>query len=204
MARKYRIRKSFMTMIPPLHSILDVKRYRKHCMNQIQIHLKEVGISYLVHLRVILSIIGKGKLMRRTRFYGFIVLIATLLPPTAKSASNALLDALFTVESSGNSRAIGDGGKALGGFQLWEGYFNDGCRILKVKWDYRTSAYDITKSRQIVRAYLDYYGRLYTKKTGKPATDYVLARIHNGGPLGYMKKSTIKYANRVMTTIRRK
>jgi hypothetical protein len=45
--------------------------------------------------------------------------------------------------------------------------------------------------------YLNHYGKVYEKKTGKKATCEVLSRIHNGGPNGYKNPKTIKYWNKV-------
>lgn len=95
-----------------------------------------------------------------------------------------LIDAIGIVESNNNDRAIGDGGKAIGRYQIHKAYWVDGCQYLKVDWPY-SQAVDATKARLVVKAYLVRYGK------GKSIEQ--LARIHNGGPNGWKKESTIKY-----------
>jgi hypothetical protein len=99
-----------------------------------------------------------------------------------------LLDAIAQVESRNHSHAVGDGGQAIGMYQLHRGYWRDGTRILRVKWDY-SLALKAEKSRQVVKAYLLYYGK------GKSLLD--MARIHNGGPNGHKKKATLPYARKI-------
>jgi len=57
-----------------------------------------------------------------------------------------------------------------------------------VDWKYE-EARDPQKARRVVQAYLCHYGK------GKSLLD--LARIHNGGPRGYRKKATMRYARKV-------
>jgi len=99
-----------------------------------------------------------------------------------------LLDAIARVESRNNPAAVGDGGRAVGVYQIHRSYWAKGTQILGVSWEYR-DARDPYKARQVVRAYLSYYGR------GKSLLD--MARIHNGGPRGYEKAATLAYARKV-------
>jgi len=99
-----------------------------------------------------------------------------------------LLDAIARVESRNNPAAVGDGGRAVGVYQIHRSYWAKGTEILGVSWDYR-DARDPQKARQVVRAYLSYYGR------GKTLLD--MARIHNGGPRGYVKAATLSYARKI-------
>lgn len=114
---------------------------------------------------------------------------------TASRDLEVLLDAIVEVESGNNPKAIGDRGRAIGAFQIHRAYWRDGTRILGVEWSYR-DAFDVEKARQVVRAYLAYYGR------GRSLTDK--ARIHNGGPKGYRKRSTLAYGKKVISLLRRK
>jgi len=116
-----------------------------------------------------------------------------------------LLMVILMVESGGKADALGDprveGGKTIyrarGAFQIWEIYWNDGCRIMKVnptgEWDYKTGSFDVKKSAILVRAYLLHYGKRYKRLTGKEPSYEIYCRIHNGGPDGWRKKSTLKY-----------
>jgi hypothetical protein len=99
-----------------------------------------------------------------------------------------LLDAIATAESQNGARTIGDGGRAIGPYQIHRDYWRDGTRILGVDWPYE-AARDAVKAREVVRAYLLYYGR------GKTLIE--LARIHNGGPDGDRKTSTLHYASKI-------
>lgn len=52
-------------------------------------------------------------------------------------------------------------------------------------------------SREMMALYWTHYGRVYAAQTGRPVTYEVLARIHNGGPNGWKKRSTLRYWARV-------
>jgi len=69
-----------------------------------------------------------------------------------------MLDAIAIVESSGKADAIGDSGRAVGLFQLWDIYVQDCNRIAKTNY---TSAdrYCPKKSREMVRIVLRHYGK---------------------------------------------
>lgn len=124
-----------------------------------------------------------------------VLLICVCISPLAAPARDAeyddidrLLDAIAQVESGNDSDAIGDRGRAIGMYQIHRRYWRDGVRILRVKWDY-SLAFKAEKSRQVVKAYLLHYGK------GRSLLD--IARIHNGGPNGYKKESTLPYARRI-------
>ena len=106
-----------------------------------------------------------------------------------------LLDAIEQVESNGNPNAIGDDGNAIGSFQIWESYVDDVNRILgKKKYSYQDRL-DSCLSRQMTKTYISHYAiekRLHHKPTHQD-----MARIHNGGPNGYRKKSTEIYWGKI-------
>lgn len=106
--------------------------------------------------------------------------------------NHPLFRALRTVESSNRPRAVGDGGAAVGVYQLHHSYVMDVNRIYGTRFTH-SDRLDPIKSHRIVRLYLAHYGRVYNKITGKPATCEVLARIHNGGPKGWRKSATNPY-----------
>lgn len=99
-----------------------------------------------------------------------------------------LLDAIAKVESRHDPSATGDGGKASGAYQIHRAYWADGTRLLGVDWSYE-QATDSVKAREVVKAYLLYYGR--------GCSLLEMARIHNGGPNGHHKRSTLEYARRI-------
>jgi hypothetical protein len=100
-----------------------------------------------------------------------------------------VLDAIARIESHGNPNAVGDGGRALGVYQIHCVYWKDGTQLLGVDWPHRDAA-DPNKARRVVKAYLLHYGR------GKSLLE--MARIHNGGPRGDKKKATLPYARKLL------
>ena len=105
-----------------------------------------------------------------------------------------LLDAIATVESNNDDKAIGDKGRAIGRFQIWKTYVDEVNRICRLKKNGKTFSYedrkDAVKSREMVRIYLEFWGRQYERNTGKKATLEVLAKIHNGH--AFWKRSNTK------------
>ncbi len=100
-----------------------------------------------------------------------------------------LLDAIARIESHCNPNAVGDGGRALGVYQIHRAYWEDGTELLGVNWPHR-DATDPKKARRVVKAYLLHYGR------GKSLLE--MARIHNGGPCGDKKQATLPYAQKIL------
>lgn len=100
--------------------------------------------------------------------------------------------AMMYVESRGDPQAIGDGGKAIGVFQIHRAYWADGTRFLGVSWPY-SDAKDPAKAIAVVQAYTKHYAAVH----GRSWTAEIIAKIHNGGPLGWKKASTKSYWNRV-------
>lgn len=103
-----------------------------------------------------------------------------------------LYDAIAMVESeSGNV------------YQIRDIYIADVNRILSEKGDRITPRYTMSdkrskaKSEWMMEVYWEYWGKEYFRKTGKPVTFEVLARIHNGGPCGYEKRATSGYWRKV-------
>jgi hypothetical protein len=106
-----------------------------------------------------------------------------------------LLDAIAEIESKNRPDTIGDEGRAIGAYQIQRAYWRDGTRFLGVDWNYR-EAFDPKKVRRVVRAYLSHYGM------GRSLMD--MARIHNGGPKGYEKTSTLVYAHKIRSLLQQK
>ena len=119
----------------------------------------------------------------------------------------ALLDAMRQVESRGDVCAIGDGGRSFGSYQIMEAYYSDalqfnpsladGGRTFSDVWGTGSEAY----SELVIMSYMGRYatpGRLERQPTNED-----IARIHNGGPNGYMRDSTLPYWNLVMAELQR-
>ena len=119
----------------------------------------------------------------------------------------ALLDAIKQVESGGDPCAIGDNGRSLGAYQITEGYYSDalqynphlgdGGRTYSSIWGIGSEAY----SEEVVANYMGRYATL--GRLGRQPTYEDIARIHNGGPNGYQRSSTLGYWESVMTELAR-
>ena len=114
------------------------------------------------------------------------------VPPSAGTDVRRILDTLQTVETGGErdpDAAVGDGGKALGAYQIWRIYWVDACQYDP---SLRARGYEAVTDREyaerVVIAYLSRYARDWSIDT--------IARIHNGGPAGATKrrKATDGYA----------
>jgi hypothetical protein len=103
------------------------------------------------------------------------------------------LDAIYLVESSGGrDKRDGDGGRAIGPYQVHRAYWQDAMRLLGKEWPYE-DARDPVKAREAVRAYVT----AYQVALGYPARPETWARLHNGGPTGPQRPSTVVYWYRV-------
>jgi hypothetical protein len=101
-----------------------------------------------------------------------------------------LLAAIRQVESAGNDRAVGDGGRSRGPYQIQAAYWADGGgrpeRYLKDVWN----------ARACERVIVGYWSR--HSPAALAAGDWeTLARVHNGGPAGAGRRATLGYWARV-------
>jgi len=109
----------------------------------------------------------------------------------------ASLQAIRMVETGGMPNggigALGDGGKAYGPYQIWKPYWIDSG----VKGSHAQCLNSKAYSEKVIQGYMLRYaprefGRLVAG-TGKVSDLEKVARIHNGGPKGYKRKSTLGY-----------
>lgn len=118
-----------------------------------------------------------------------LVLLAAL---AATPAQDRVLDAIRTVESSGNPNAVGDNGAVLWGdnfrsrgpYQIRESYWKDSG--VAGSWS------DCDKEKY-ARRVIESYMQRYCKQAWEVCDAEKIAKTHNGGPLGYKKKATEKY-----------
>ena len=143
----------------------------------------------------------------------FVVLLTFLcssgpaVAQTPLTIDRDLLDAIRQVESRGNSCAIGDGGRSYGAYQIMEPYYSDALqfnpsladngRMFSDVWGMGSEAY----SEQVIMSYMGRYAT--PARLGRQPTNEDIARIHNGGPNGYMRDSTLPYWERVMEELQR-
>jgi hypothetical protein len=119
--------------------------------------------------------------------------VLCLVPPTVDT--RPLLDAMYAVESTSGKNLVGDGGKAIGPYQIWREYWQDAVEHdPSIGGSYR-DCMDKAYSERIIRAY-------WARYAPKGATVEQLARIHNGGPKGHRLSGTLKYWRKIVKAMR--
>ena len=122
-----------------------------------------------------------------------LLLSLLLVPPPADLDTRPMLDAIRAVETGGHrdpANAVGDGGRALGPYQILRAYWLDATeRHPQLRALGYQSVRDQAIAERVVLAYLTRYAPSWDLRT--------VARIHNGGPRGHTKPATISYADRV-------
>lgn len=126
-----------------------------------------------------------------------------------------LLDAIEFVESRGNPNAVCENGCCIGAYQLSCIYVDECDRIANGKSVWASDCnyayadrWNKDKSRAMTRLYIDYYSKQSIIADSEllnfcPKIKWfeIMARIHNGGPNGWMKTSTKKYWLKVKTQL---
>lgn len=108
----------------------------------------------------------------------------------SKAGYEKFIKALHMQEASGRMNPPdGDNGKAIGPFQIWEEYWMDAVDFDPSIGGKYENCRDYNYARKVVDAYLRRYGKKFIEQGNWEA----LARIHNGGPIGYKKASTLGY-----------
>jgi hypothetical protein len=112
-----------------------------------------------------------------------------------------LISALIMVESSGNDNAVGYTGNCYGCLQLKTIYIKDVNRIAGTSYTI-TEAFDRAKSIDMFRIYINHYAT--SKRLGHEPTFEDIARIHNGGPNGWLDPRTDGYWKKVKKELKRR
>ena len=108
-----------------------------------------------------------------------------------------ILYAIMMVESGGDMHVgPGDELRAIGPFQIHEAYLADSG--LDYTHDEMT---DALKAADVVRAYMRRYATEDRRPAGMSRAEFV-ARIHNGGPRGFERASTLGYWRKVRAVLR--
>lgn len=111
----------------------------------------------------------------------------------AREKLRPILDAIATIESNNRDDAIGDGGKALGRFQLWRVYWSDALQYVPEIG----GTYDDVRGREYAERCVVAYWLRYCPEAVASEDAQTLARIHNGGPKGAKRKATLRYWRKV-------
>lgn len=117
------------------------------------------------------------------------ILVFGMVGPLASSSGNfaGFLDAIRIVETGAEDqpeKAVGDGGRSIGPYQISRKYFMDSG--LRGDW---SQCRDRKFSESVMLAYWKRHC-----PDALRARDYeTMARIHNGGPNGHTKSATLAY-----------
>ena len=131
----------------------------------------------------------------------FLTIVATLeCSETGKVSHRVkLLAAMCEVESNGDCSKVGLVGE-LGCYQIRECFWQDALEHDSSIGGEYEDVIDREYSEKVIYAYWDRYAT--EKRLGRPVTDEDRARMHNGGPKGHKKTSTIKYWNKIQNELR--
>jgi hypothetical protein len=97
-----------------------------------------------------------------------------------------LIFALAIVESSLNPLAVGDNGNAVGYLQITPAVVEDVNTFYGTTY-HMDDRYDTRKSVEICKKYLKYWGEVFEKKTGRPPSAEIYAKMWNGGCYAWKK-----------------
>ena len=97
-----------------------------------------------------------------------------------------LIFALAIVESSLNPLAVGDNGNAVGYLQITPAVVQDVNTFYGTTY-HMDDRYDTQKSVEICKKYLKYWGEVFEKKTGRPPSAEIYAKMWNGGCYAWKK-----------------
>jgi hypothetical protein len=107
-----------------------------------------------------------------------------------------ILAALRHVETGGapddGRNAIGDGGRAIGPYQIHQAYWQDAGL---------PGAFEDCRDPSYARAVVLAYWQRYCPRALSDLDAETLVRIHNGGPKGDKKEATFGFWRRVETTL---
>jgi hypothetical protein len=119
-------------------------------------------------------------------------------PSKPAKLTDAQLDRFFRaiskVESNHNDNAVGDGGKAIGRYQIWKVYWQDAVERLDKDL---CGQYNDVKNKEYAELIMRLYWQRYVPEAYYSRNWEVLARVHNGGPKGHRRDTTIHYWKKV-------
>ena len=128
------------------------------------------------------------------------ILGVALSAPPAGFNPRPILDAIRQVETGGCAdpvNAVGDGGKAIGPYQIHRVYWQDAVEhdpSLVANGETYANVRNQAYAERVVMAYWSRYAPSWDAQT--------LARIHNGGPKGHVRKATLGYWAKVQKELR--
>lgn len=123
-----------------------------------------------------------------------LLLILLLCSFCQAQTEQEFFDALWMTESNKQlDPKDGDNGKSIGPYQIQETYFLDAKNFdASIDFKYKDCRKK-DKAEIVIRAYM----KRYAPKALESDDYETLARVHNGGPKGHKKKSTLRYWQKV-------
>lgn len=110
--------------------------------------------------------------------------------PDYSKIFDRMFDGLKWIESTNDPSAIGDEGKAIGILQIRKEYFEDAMK--QPNLFHHLTHYGM-RSSMASKNTMKLYMQRQIDRNDEWLTEEDLVRIHNGGPLGHTKKSTLPY-----------
>lgn len=108
----------------------------------------------------------------------------------------AFLMAVISVESGSRDHAVNESEGAWGCMQIRQIFIDDVNRIIGKPGMYvHEDAFNREKSMEMALIYLNHYATV--RRLGHEPTFEDMARIFNGGPMGFNKPCTLKYWEKV-------
>lgn len=128
-----------------------------------------------------------------------VIMLLFFTPVAYGIDEDRLWRAICKIESGGKEDAIGDGGKAVGVAQIHKKVIDDlnAWEQEKGEAERKVWKYSDRRDRDKSRVIFFTYTRGWCQRNKIPETQENLARIWNGGPNGWKKKSTKKYWEKV-------
>ena len=124
-----------------------------------------------------------------------LTIVAALEGPKLDSRHVDLLAAMCEVESNCDPTKVGGAGE-IGWYQILPDFWTDALKHdPSIAGVYEDVARDKEYAEKCILAYWSRYATI--KRLGRKPTDEDRARIHNRGPNGYKKDSSIDYWNKV-------
>ncbi len=119
------------------------------------------------------------------------LLFLVLAAPAVSQTFDQFATALAQVESGQNDAAVGDGGAALGRFQIHRCYWQDAVAFDRTIGGCYEDVRDPVYARKVIRAY---FSRYAAKELAAGNWEH-LARIHNGGPRIHRRQQSKAWDN---------
>jgi len=105
-----------------------------------------------------------------------------------------ILAALRQVETSGRENSPdGDGGLAIGPYQIHEAYWRDAVEFAPAIG----GGYQDCRQREYAEKIIEAFMTRWVPRPWAEGDAEVIARVHNGGPTGFRNEATLGYWRRV-------